>query len=33
VKFGPVIINMRVMWNIPDMFEDMEFYYNKWKKI
>ena len=32
-KFGPVIKEMRVMWNIPDMFEDMEFYYNKWKKM
>jgi hypothetical protein len=29
-KSGPAIKEMRVMWNLPDMFSDMEFYYNKW---
>ncbi len=30
-KFGPAIKEMRVMWNLPDMFGNIEFYYDKWK--
>ena len=30
-KFGPVIKEMRAMFNMPDMFRNIEFYYNKWK--
>jgi hypothetical protein len=30
-KFGPMIKEMRLMWNMPSMFNGMEFYYNKWK--
>jgi len=32
-KFGPAIKEMRAMWNIPDMFQSMESYYNKWRKV
>jgi hypothetical protein len=31
-KFGPAIKEIRVMWNLPDMFGNIEFYYNKWRK-
>jgi hypothetical protein len=31
-KFGPAIKEMRTMWNLPDMFGNIEFYYNKWRK-
>ena len=32
-KFNPVIKEMRARKIAPRMDKDMEFYYNKWKKI
>jgi hypothetical protein len=30
-KFAPAVKEMRVRMNLPDMFENIEFYYDKWK--
>jgi hypothetical protein len=31
-KFGPMIREMRVRMNLPNMFEKMEFYYDRWQR-